>query len=74
MNLICRYCNYKGAISDFEIDHITPLSRGGLDTNSNKILICSGCNREKSDKTHLEYLLWRAAFPGQANYGPKLNR
>jgi len=73
MNLKCIYCNWIGLFSDFEIDHIFPLSRGGSDSPQNRRLICSGCNREKGDKTHSEYLSWRliAGLAGvRLNFGP----
>ncbi len=73
MNITCIYCNWVGMFPDFEIDHVIPLARGGSDLPQNKRLICSGCNREKADKTHEEYVSWRilTAFSGtKVNYGP----
>ena len=35
----------------FEIDHLTPLSRGGSNRRSNLALTCMRCNRRKHDKT-----------------------
>jgi hypothetical protein len=37
------YCGYE-----FEIDHITPVSAGGLTTLENLALACSHCNAHKS--------------------------
>jgi len=71
MNLFtCVYCSWQGPITDFEIDHIFPLPRGGLDVPRNKQFICSGCNREKGDRNHLEYLLYHIVLGIKANYGP----
>lgn len=73
MKLNCIYCNWIGPFSDFEFDHIIPISKGGSDLPQNKQLICSGCNREKGDKTHSEYVSWRLAanlFRFKVNYGP----
>lgn len=71
----CKYCSYIGQISDFEIDHSTPISRNPLLANllSNLEYICSGCNRQKSDKTVSEYTFWRLLNPLAANYGPISN-
>lgn len=69
----CVYCKYLGSILDFEIDHIIPTSKGGSDLPQNKHFICSGCNREKGDKSHTEYITWRsvAELLGlKPNYGP----
>jgi len=61
----CRYCDKKlawknygvsGARAAWEVDHATPLSRGGTDYRRNLWPVCMDCNREKSDRTHSEYL------------------
>ena len=73
MNVKCIYCNWIGPISNFELDHIFPESRGGSDFFWNKQWICSGCNREKGDKTHAEYQSWRFMqnlFGQKINFGP----
>ena len=58
----CGYCLWFGPANDFEVDHIIPRIRGGSEDASNKQIICSGCNREKADKTHIEYLAYRIAM------------
>lgn len=46
----CPYCN--GALGPQpHADHIYPLSRGGQETESNMVYVCSRCNIAKSDKT-----------------------
>lgn len=74
MTFTCRYCTYTGTEKDFEVDHITPTSRGGSDEIFNKQIICSGCNRQKGDMTDEEYVNWRASHPYEANYGPTPNQ
>lgn len=58
--------------SDFEIDHVNPLSRFPLQNLIQPLLdlICSGCNRQKGKMTHAEYLLWRVINFTKANFGP----
>ena len=52
---MCVYC--EADLSDkFEIDHITPLSRGGDNSAENIQLTSPPCNRGKHAKTHDEYL------------------
>ncbi len=43
---LCEYCHSSEAASAarFEIDHIQPRSRGGLDTLENLALACQRCN------------------------------
>jgi|LakMenEpi03Aug12_release.lakeMendotaPanAssembly.Ray.scaffolds.fasta_scaffold199008_2 5-methylcytosine-specific restriction endonuclease McrA len=54
----CRFCgaplNQGG-----EIEHLTPLSRGGTNYPRNLTLTCLNCNREKTNKTLKEYCVWR---------------
>ena len=54
----CRYCsaplNGMG-----EIDHLTPIARGGTNNTNNLTLACSSCNKAKTSKTFDEYLNWR---------------
>jgi 5-methylcytosine-specific restriction endonuclease McrA len=38
-----------------EIEHKTPLSRGGMNEDNNVVASCSACNREKGTKTEREY-------------------
>ncbi|HHB51741.1 MAG TPA: type II CRISPR RNA-guided endonuclease Cas9, partial [Saprospiraceae bacterium] len=50
---IVNEIKYKG--DAFDIDHILPISRSSDDSISNKVLVFSGENRAKSNKTPYEY-------------------
>jgi CRISPR-associated endonuclease Csn1 len=59
---LCK-CVYCGKTLDVEIllddraseiDHIIPFSRCGNDGNGNKVLTCTTCNQEKTNKTPFE--------------------
>ena len=43
----CAYCESSLKFADSHIDHIQPVSKGGLSTESNCVLICARCNRSK---------------------------
>ena len=43
----CVYCENSLKFADSQIDHIQPVSKGGLSTESNCVLICAKCNRSK---------------------------
>jgi len=45
----CQYCGSKPDPSDLTIDHLVPLSRGGLDEVVNYVTCCRQCNQRKSD-------------------------
>jgi 5-methylcytosine-specific restriction endonuclease McrA len=47
----CPYCERSIETSSMVLDHIYPVSEGGLDTAKNTVLICFRCNSKKSDKT-----------------------
>jgi HNH endonuclease len=48
----CEYCRSQRQFSPsgFEIEHTTPLSRGGSDTLENLALACGDCNSHKYSK------------------------
>jgi len=45
----CRYCGRQSPEVVLEVDHITPVSRGGTDDAINLVTSCWECNRGKSD-------------------------
>ena len=47
----CAYCETPLKYQDSHIDHITPVSKGGLGTLNNTVLVCSKCNLSKKAKT-----------------------
>jgi hypothetical protein len=44
----CRYCN---AAENLEIDHMTPVSKGGESVRENLQTLCRSCNRSKRSKS-----------------------
>ena len=57
----CEWCGTSLVDSEFEIDHIHPLKRGGAHQRSNLALSCPTCNRMKAQKTPLVFALERIA-------------
>ena len=57
----CPYC--FGTLGNFEgdrcseLDHIHPVSKGGLSTAQNLVFICSNCNRKKSAQTLNQFII-----------------
>ena len=43
----CQYCGKSGV--ELEVDHITPVAKGGTNDIGNLITACKSCNRGKSD-------------------------
>ena len=51
-------CHYCGLVTDrLEMDHVIPLSRGGIHGPDNIVAACRSCNARKHDRTPEE---WRA--------------
>ncbi len=48
----------KDIRSQYDIDHIMPLSLGGTDDPDNFQLLCATCNRRKNNKHPAEWLRW----------------
>lgn len=46
-NWMCVYCKSKRRL---EIDHVTPIAKGGTDERSNLQTLCRTCNRRKGAK------------------------
>lgn len=54
----CAYCGAEPQ----EVDHATPLARGGAGGLENLVLACRHCNRSKGTQTVLEFMgLWPAS-------------
>jgi 5-methylcytosine-specific restriction endonuclease McrA len=52
----CVFCNT--ILEKYHIDHILPLSRGGLHTIGNIQILCESCNLRKSNRTDEEFILY----------------
>lgn len=50
----CAYCNVEGV--PLQLEHMTPLSRGGRHTASNVVPACQPCNASKHTRTALEFI------------------
>ena len=48
-NKSCAYCGFFLA-GKMQIDHVIPISRGGMHTQNNLVSACKTCNQSKSNK------------------------
>lgn len=51
---ICAYCLRPAKL---QVEHCTPLARGGANDLSNRVMACWECNRAKDTMTPLEFML-----------------
>jgi hypothetical protein len=56
-NQICAVCSQNVRDADIEFDHIIPYSKGGHSDESNIRLLCSSCNRKRSNNYEDEFLV-----------------
>jgi 5-methylcytosine-specific restriction endonuclease McrA len=60
----CAYCDSSfGPMVVAEVDHITPIAKGGVHAWGNLAPACAGCNRAKSDLDMSEWLPLVAGQP-----------
>ena len=57
-------CAYCGRLGPLEVDHRTPLSRGGTNSIDNVLPACGNCNRKKGQLTEPEVRARLAAEGG----------
>lgn len=55
---MCNVC--RCSLDEYHIDHVIPLSRGGINESSNLQLLCPTCNRSKGNKLPHEFEAYRA--------------
>jgi len=55
-NGVCHFCKQTIKIENFNVDHLTPISRGGTNDKSNLRGTCNDCNSNKSFLTEEEFM------------------
>lgn len=50
-NYRCQYCGCEPRMDDIEMEHILPVTAGGLSNFENCVLACTTCNRKKGGRT-----------------------
>lgn len=49
--LRCVWCRFESdSVSDFDIDHLRPVSLGGTDALDNLAVACCACNRSRGNR------------------------
>lgn len=58
---VCGYCGSKMRSNDKSLDHLVPISRGGVHGIENVEVVCLDCNITKNASTALEFFMRKAA-------------
>lgn len=56
LHLFQKRCIYCGSNSNLTIEHLIPVSRGGMGKRENLAVSCQSCNTDKDNATHTEYI------------------
>ena len=48
----CNICRCE--LAEYDVDHITPLWKGGADEDVNRQAVCVACHRQKTDRERIE--------------------
>ena len=77
MCALCCETMDKASLLDslvLQVEHLTPVSRGGTNDEENLVLAHRSCNQEKKQKTIPEYIAWRlkVGLPSLSFLLPKL--
>ncbi len=59
---VCPYCYKPTKPKNVDIDHIIPWSKWGTNHSVNLIAACKKCNRSKSDRINVRYLVQGYSF------------
>ncbi len=51
----CYFCGRKTTFKNLTMDHLLPLSRGGMSTKDNIVPCCKSCNTKKKSMLPLEW-------------------
>jgi len=63
----CFYCDRVPPLQERQLDHLTPVVRGGTHEEGNIVPCCRACNRRKNDQTLDEFRTTQGLqhFPGE---------
>lgn len=69
----CQYCGHKFRRADLNIDHVVPLSQGGLTNWENVVCSCIPCNSKKGGRTPEQAGLALKKIPRKPEYSLFMN-
>jgi 5-methylcytosine-specific restriction endonuclease McrA len=70
----CEYCDTKLNKSNFSVDHMVPLSKGGDTNDKNLAYCCKTCNSSKGEMSDVEFIQLRKLTKKWEDHGDYLFR
>jgi len=52
---VCHYCSRSVSPGQLTMDHIVPISRGGVSSRGNVVPCCHECNNKKKESLPMEW-------------------
>lgn len=62
----CAYCGDLHALEGITLDHVIPISKGGLHNRGNALLVCLVCNNTKDSLSAWAFKRWLLSARGVA--------
>jgi 5-methylcytosine-specific restriction endonuclease McrA len=66
----CQYCGGRFSSSELSLDHVVPLSRGGMTNWENVVCACVSCNVKKGNRTPEEAGIRPLTSPERPRWSP----
>jgi 5-methylcytosine-specific restriction endonuclease McrA len=66
----CQYCGEQFPTSELSIDHVTPLSQGGITSWGNVVCACTRCNKRKGGRTPRQAGMKLTRKPREPRFNP----
>ena len=66
----CQYCGRKYPTNELSLDHVVPLSRGGLTCWTNIVCACTRCNKRKGGRMPAEAGMQPIRSPIEPRFNP----
>lgn len=64
----CQYCGNKPGLKYLSIDHVIPVSKGGVTNWENCVVACVRCNTRKGNRTPEQANMPLSTDPGKPNW------
>ncbi|QWR78852.1 HNH endonuclease [Candidatus Magnetomonas plexicatena] len=61
---VCYYCGLKFPATELTMDHLIPLSKGGMSARENIVAACRNCNTKKNSQLTVDWTEYMERLKG----------